>query len=91
VKGRDWYDLCWYLNQSDWPSPNLDMLNQSILQSDWTGDVLTEDNWRAYVQQRLDTLDWQRVIDDVQRFLMNQSDLAQLTKEAIAGLLKSTT
>lgn len=30
TKGRDIYDLWWYLNQPDWPEPNLEYLNQSM-------------------------------------------------------------
>ncbi len=29
TKGRDLYDLLWYLSDSSWPSPNLEMLNNA--------------------------------------------------------------
>src|SRR5690606_31566222 len=33
AKGRDLYDLAWYLNQPAWPNPNLEMLNHALVQS----------------------------------------------------------
>jgi hypothetical protein len=37
IKGRDLYDLLWYLSMPDWPSPNFVMLNSALAQSGWTG------------------------------------------------------
>ena len=36
---------------------------------------------------RLEPLDWDRVVDDVQRFLLNQQVLADFKKETIQNLL----
>jgi predicted nucleotidyltransferase component of viral defense system len=87
VKGRDWYDLYWYLNQPQWAAPNLDMLNNALRQSGWIGDVVTGSNWQALVLARLAQLDWNHVVNDVQRFLMNQEDLTKFRAEIIADLL----
>jgi predicted nucleotidyltransferase component of viral defense system len=87
IKGRDWYDLYWYLNQTQWPSPNIDMLNQALAQSGWQKGLVTESKWPAYVLERLATLNWQRVIDDVQRFVLDQQDLTNFKKETIEHLL----
>jgi len=67
VKGRDIYDLWWYLNQSNWPEPNLSYLNQSLAQGGWTGEALTVDNWRTIVHQKIQTLDWPLVLEDVNK------------------------
>ena len=87
VKGRDWYDLYWYLSQPHWPLPNLAMLNSALAQSGWEKGLVTTDNWRGHVLERLALLDWGRVIDDVQRFLMNQAELAEFSKETVEGML----
>ena len=34
-KGRDFYDLLWYLADSDWPAPNLELLNNALRQTKW--------------------------------------------------------
>ncbi len=87
VKGRDWYDLYWYLRQPQWAGPNLDMLNNALRQSNWAGDVVTESNWRALVLARLAQLDWNRVVNDGQRFLMNQEEQSEFRAETVKGLL----
>ena len=87
IKGRDWYDLYWYLSQPQWAAPNLEMLNSALVQSGWEKDAVTDNNWQACVLERLVQLDWGRVVDDVQRFLMKQETLADFKKETIEHLL----
>jgi predicted nucleotidyltransferase component of viral defense system len=87
IKGRDWYDLYWYLRQPEWPSPNIEMLNQALEQSGWKKGVVTPNNWQTTVQKRLQTLPWPRVVDDVQRFVIAQSDLIEFKKEFLEHLL----
>ncbi len=87
VKGRDWYDLYWYLSQPQWALPNFAMLNNALAQSDWENGVLTSDNWREHVQTRLAQVTWTRVVEDVQRFLMDQDELTKFRAETIKNLL----
>ena len=35
VKGRDLYDLMWYLSDPDWPAPNLALLQNALQQTGW--------------------------------------------------------
>jgi predicted nucleotidyltransferase component of viral defense system len=88
IKGRDWYDLYWYLSQKLWPAPNFDMLNSALGQTGWNKDIITPDNWQEFVSERLAQLDWNRVVEDVQRFLIEQEELAEFKKEKIANLLR---
>ena len=37
VKGRDLYDLFWYLGDRAWPGPNLEMLSNALARSGWKG------------------------------------------------------
>ena len=37
AKGRDLYDLVWYLADRTWPAPNLDLLNAALAQTEWKG------------------------------------------------------
>ena len=86
-KGRDWYDLYWYLSQKPWPPPNLQMLNHALAQSGWKMGIITADNWRSHIGDRLAHLDWERVVGDVQRFLLDQGELVAFRKETIENLL----
>ena len=87
TKGRDFFDLLWYLSDPNWPSPNLVMLNHALQQSDWTGPKLTESNWRAITHQRLQTVAWNQVSDDVQVFLRPSFDIQLLTQENLERVL----
>ena len=87
TKGRDLFDLFWYLSDPDWPSPNLVMLNHALQQTSWAGPTLNQDNWRQIVFQHLQTLDWGNVINDVQPFLEPGFDIQLLTQHNLETLL----
>ena len=46
TKGRDIYDLLWYLSDPNWPPPNPELLNNALAQTGWQGRALTETGWR---------------------------------------------
>lgn len=87
-KGRDLYDLVWYLSDRSWPAPNLDLLNNALSQTGWTGSKLTQGNWRAAVKERLEGIDWDRVVADVRPFLEIASEVDLLTAKSVQGLLE---
>lgn len=69
LKGRDLYDLLWYLSDPTWPAPNLTLLNNALQQTGWSGELMTPATWRAAVRGRLATVEWERVAADVAPFL----------------------
>ncbi len=87
-KGRDLYDLVWYLADRTWPAPNLELLNAALRQTGWKGPILTEDNWRSQVRRRVSALDWRRARADVRPFLETARDLDLVTRETLDGLLQ---
>jgi len=87
VKGRDLYDLLWFLSDPAWPAPNLTMLNNALQQTGWTGAPLTEANWRTAVRQRLRAVPWERVVADVRPFLEPSADPGILTRENLMRVL----
>jgi len=89
TKGRDIYDLLWYLSEPTWPEPNLIFLNNALLQTQWEGPEITKGNWASLLVDRLETIDWSKAVDDVRPFIDRVSDLALLTKENVVNLLKS--
>jgi hypothetical protein len=38
TKGRDIYDLLWYLSDPEWPPPNLVLLNNALQQTGWQAE-----------------------------------------------------
>ena len=87
VKGRDIYDLVWYLSDRTWPEPNQELLNNALAQTGWRGPPVTAENWRPLVARQVETLDWKRVVADVEPFLERPADLALLTRENLMALL----
>lgn len=87
AKGRDLYDLIWYLSDRRWPAPNLPMLNAALEQSGWLGEAMTADGWRSAVRERVDALDWQDAANDARPFLEDPADAALVTKQNALRLL----
>ncbi|MBN1887693.1 MAG: nucleotidyl transferase AbiEii/AbiGii toxin family protein [Thermoflexales bacterium] len=86
-KGRDVYDLLWYLSDPRWPQPNLVLLNNALRQTGWTGAELTADNWRELVRARLRQWDWSKAMADVRPFLEPGAGLNLLTRENLLRVL----
>ncbi|MBW6471894.1 MAG: nucleotidyl transferase AbiEii/AbiGii toxin family protein [Anaerolineaceae bacterium] len=87
LKGRDIYDLFWYLSDPNWPEPNLELLNNALLQTNWTGGVVEEENWCQLVKDRIHQMNWSVVLDDIKPFVESSFNLAILTKENFLNVL----
>ena len=88
LKGRDVYDLLWYLSDSDWPPPNLTLLNNALRQTGWTGPALTSDSWRETVGNRLRSVEWRGVVSDVRPFLDSSADAELLTLQNVLSVVR---
>jgi hypothetical protein len=86
-KGRDIYDLLWYLSDPRWPQPNLVLLNNALQQTGWTGGELTASNWREVMRDCVRQLDWGKVMADVRPFLEPGTDSQLLTRENLLRAL----
>jgi hypothetical protein len=87
LKGRDIYDLWWYLNQPNWPGPNLAYLSQRLQQGGWRNDPLTAVNWRSIVRDQLLPAKWSLVMEDVGSFIMDSEGQADFSRERLLALL----
>ncbi|MDW8311003.1 MAG: nucleotidyl transferase AbiEii/AbiGii toxin family protein, partial [Verrucomicrobiales bacterium] len=87
LKGRDVFDLLWYLADRSWPPPNLTLLNNALAQTGWRGPALTTQNWRALVAERVNRADWSNVVSDVRPFLERERDAEMLTRTNLLQLL----
>jgi hypothetical protein len=88
TKGRDIYDLLWYLSDPTWPAPNLILLNNALAQTNWNGGLLTEVNWKQQVWQRLQTLIWSGIVEDVRPFVEPSFNMNLLTLDNFERILK---
>lgn len=86
LKGRDIYDLVWYLANPQWPEPNEALVAGALAQSG-REDLIGERRWRAAVVQRVATADWTKVLPDVERFLERPTDRWMLERETVLSVL----
>lgn len=86
AKGRDWYDLLWYLSQRPPVAPNALQLQKALDQTQGAGTSDAQ-AWRSLVRARLESLDMTAVMDDVRPFLERPQDAALLTRDNLIGLI----
>ena len=89
LKGRDLYDLFWYMSDTSWPEPNYRFLNEALRQTEWKGSEITRTNWVSLVAKRLENVDWPKAVEDVRPFVERLQDFALLTKENMLKLLEA--
>src|SRR5690606_6452129 len=68
VKGRDWYDMEWYIKKGTALNLNHFLLRAKD-SGDWTGDTITEGEFRALLTNKIDSVNMQYVKDDIKRFV----------------------
>lgn len=88
LKGRDLYDLLWYLSDPNWPLPNMMLLNNALRQTGWKAKPLSDDNWRDAVRERLQMVAWEHAVNDVRPFLDPGADPSLLTRDNLMRLLE---
>jgi len=88
TKGRDLFDLFWYLSDPTWPDPNLNLLNNALGQTAWEGSALEDLTWKPVVRQRVESMDWDAAARDVGPFLEPGPATALFGKENLLKMLE---
>lgn len=86
AKGRDWYDLVWYLSQRPPAEPNLPLF-QNALDQTHPGRFDAR-QWRQSVAERLEDLDLAAIRADASPFLERPRDADLITRENLGQLLQ---
>ena len=87
AKGRDIYDLLWYLSRSEPTVPNVPLLRNALAQTDWRGAQVTTETWKSVIELRLREVDFVEVVADVSPFLESPEERALLTLPMIMAAL----
>lgn len=85
AKGRDFYDLAWYLAQNI--KPNLSFLQATINALEpkpWQAE-----SWAIRLRDRLETVDFDRLRQDLEPFLKDRDDLMLMDREVLLNSLAS--
>ena len=87
TKGRDFFDLGWYLSRWKGLTPNIEMLRNALKQTGWKKEMPSKETWSEYILDVVRKADWNKIRKDVENFLENPSDLEIFSKENVAMLL----
>lgn len=88
TKGRDLYDLMWYLTRSEGVEPNLVLLANALRQTAPGMVEAVEQDWRGAVRSRLERVDWEDARRDVGPFLEQRRDVELISAETFAALIR---
>ncbi|MDJ0766233.1 MAG: nucleotidyl transferase AbiEii/AbiGii toxin family protein [Myxococcota bacterium] len=86
AKGRDWYDLIWYLSRRPPIEPKIDLLQNALDQTQGSGRYEAAD-WRHHIRDKLSELKIASLSQDVSPFLERPADRHLLTRENLAAVL----
>lgn len=87
TKGRDFFDIAWYLSRFKALTPNFKLLHNALIQTGYAKQMPDENNWREYLSGVVQKADWKTVYNDVANFLENPKDMDIFTKENVLLLL----
>ena len=88
TKGRDLFDLVWYLSDPQWPAPNLVLLNNSLRQFGWSGPELGPDTWPLHILEKTGSINWKAAAADAAPFLERPEDGLFIRKDVLEDLLQ---
>jgi len=86
-KGRDWYDLLWYLSHRPPTAPNLELLQSALDQTQGIGAFRSVD-WRGLLLDKVHGLDFSTLLQDVEPFLERSLDAKLISAENFQSLLE---
>lgn len=86
-KGRDYFDLGWYLSRPQRLEPNFVLLKNALTQTDYKGEFPESKNWRKVLTRILEKTDWETIRNDVRNFLENPKSIETIDKDNLCALL----
>jgi predicted nucleotidyltransferase component of viral defense system len=87
VKGRDWYDMEWYIRKG--VGLNLDHFHQRAINSnDLENKKLTEKQFRKLLDERIDAVSINAIKEDIIRFIPHPEQLDIWSREYFHDLVK---
>ena len=88
LKGRDYFDVGWYLSKWRNLTPNMALLQNALAQTGWNKERIVEGNWRPIIAEKVKAADWKKIEANVKNFLERPSDLDVFSKEALLLMLE---
>lgn len=88
IKGRDFYDLVWYLGRRT--VPNFELLNNAIAQTSGKDLKISKENLKYFLAENIKKIDLKKAQKDVERFLEDKNELKLINQETLLQLLDSS-
>lgn len=87
VKGRDYYDFLFYIKKR--VKPNLNYLKNKLIESGKIkeNDKFDIDTLKVMLKDRFETVDFNQVKTDAERFVFNNEDLSYYSKELFIEMI----
>jgi predicted nucleotidyltransferase component of viral defense system len=70
IKGRDWYDMEWYIKKGVVLNLN-HFLERAIASGDWDKETMNKEEFISLIKERVDSINMERVKADIKRFISN--------------------
>lgn len=86
IKGRDFYDLIWYLGKKI--EPNYDLLNNAIMQTEHIRSNINKNTFTPFLRHKIKNIDFKTIRKDVERFLEDKSELRLFDQELMLSIIK---
>ena len=87
IKGRDFYDLIWYLAGK--VKPDYELLNNAIRQTQGKAPGVNAQNIKKFLLDNLEKIDLEKAAKDVERFLDDKSELKLFNHDLIKDSINS--
>jgi len=87
VKGRDWYDLEWYIKNGI-PLDLHHFLLRAQDTGDWKGDTITKDQLIQLLNAKIDSVSFDGIREDIKRFIPDESVLDIWSRQYFRDLVK---
>jgi len=88
TKGRDLFDLNFYLTRWEEVPPNVTYLNNALRQTGYEGKEITKENWRRETTRQVKEMDWEKVRQDLKPFILRPDDLKVFRKDLLINELE---
>ena len=86
TKGRDYYDLVWFLGKRI--KPNFKLLNNAIIQTHGEKYLIKENEFKEKLISHLEKVDFKKIRQEVERLTINLEEVKFLDLEPIKSLLR---
>ena len=86
-KGRDFYDIIFLLSRWKHSEPNIEYLQNALIQTNYSGEPITLDTWKPVIRAFASGLNWDHIREDIRPFLTSDVDTDLLRLDILQSLL----